>query len=53
MTDMLDRFNFKLVNAMNVKKASRDFLTKERYDDLLKANSETKVSRKNWKIIKG
>ena len=36
MADMLERFNSKLVNIMDTKKANSGFLMNERYDDLLK-----------------
>lgn len=35
MPDMLQRFNSKLVNLMNTKKANRGYLTKERHGDML------------------
>lgn len=48
MAGMLERFNSKLVNIMDTKKANSGFLTKERYDDLLKKvnNSKNKSSGK-------
>lgn len=46
MADMLERFNFKLLNIMKTKKRNGSFLTKERYNVLLKkvTNSKNKSS---------
>lgn len=54
MADMRERFNAKIVNIMNNKKANSGFLTKETYDNLLKKvnDSKNKRSKKNLKIIK-
>ncbi|KAK2578521.1 hypothetical protein KPH14_000990 [Odynerus spinipes] len=48
MYGMLERFNSKLVNIIKTKKTNSGFLTKERYDDLLKkvSNSKNKSSGK-------
>lgn len=42
MADMLERFNTKIANIMNTKKANSGFLTKNKYDDLLKKVSDSK-----------